>query len=149
MSIEYWLTLGGDIPLEDVAKLAAPDATESTTPSGERMLSADLNEECGYVVDIITGSQGYYEAENDGGTLWHWEPETYVEVSFYMRKDALAAKGKPNMLRAVARVLAGSTEDASLTLNGDWLMLTRFGGKLHKHNMDGWYNKEYDTIFPQ
>jgi hypothetical protein len=146
MAIEYQLTLAGDIPLEQVAELAAPGATETSTLSGGRMLSADLNEECGYVVDITSGSHGYYCAEDDGGSLWQWEPEAYVDVSFYMRKDTLTDKGKPNMLAAVARVLAGRNEDAALTLNGDVLMVTRVGGTVQKHNADGWYDEAYESI---
>ncbi|MEV5819075.1 SitI3 family protein [Micromonospora haikouensis] len=62
------------------------------------MFSADLNDEYGYVVDITGGRHGYYCAEDDEGSLWQWEPETYVDISFYMRKDTLTDKGKPHML---------------------------------------------------
>lgn len=34
----------------------------------------------GYVVDITSGSHGYYCAEDDRGALWQWEPEVYVNV---------------------------------------------------------------------
>ncbi|WP_026189741.1 SitI3 family protein [Salinispora mooreana] len=146
MAVEYRLTLAGDIPLEQVAELAAPEAVETSTASGGRMLSADLNDERGYVVDITGGRHGYYSAEDDGGALWEWEPKTYVDVSFYMRKDTLADKGKTHMLAAVARTLAGRAEDAALTLNGDVLMLTRVAGTLRKHNTDGWYDEDYDRI---
>lgn len=146
MAVEYRLTLAGDVPLEQVAELAAPEAVEMSTASGGRMLSADLNDEHGYVVDITGSRHGYYSAEDDGGALWEWEPKTYVDVSFYMRKDTLANKGKTHMLAAVARTLAGRAEDAALTLNGDVLMLTRVAGTLRKHNTDGWYDEDYDRI---
>ncbi|WP_433315658.1 SitI3 family protein [Micromonospora sp. CA-269861] len=146
MAVEYRLTLAGDIPLEQVAELAAPGAVETSTASGGRMLSADLNDDCGYVVDITGGQHGYYSAEDDGGALWEWEPETYVDVSFYMRKDTLVDKGRPYMLATVARILAGRAEDAALTLNGDVLMLTRVAGCIQKHNTDGWYDEDYDSI---
>lgn len=146
MAIEYRLTLAGDIPLEQVAELVAPGATETSTLRGDKMLSADLNEESGYVVDITSGRHGYYCAEDDAGSLWQWEPEAYVDVNFYMRKDTLTEKGKPQMLTAVARILASRNEDAALTLNGDLLMLTRMAGAIRKHNADGWYDEDYDSI---
>ncbi|RAO14985.1 SitI3 family protein [Micromonospora zamorensis] len=146
MAVEYRLTLAGDIPLEQVAELAAPGAVETSTASGGRMLSADLNDDCGYVVDITGGRHGYCSAEDDDGALWEWEPETYVDVSFYMRKDTLVDKGKPHMLATVARILTGRAEDAALTLNGDVLMLTRIAGTIQKHNTDGWYDEDYDRI---
>ncbi|WP_433532335.1 SitI3 family protein [Micromonospora sp. CA-263727] len=146
MAIEYRLTLAGDLPLEQVAQLAVPGATETSTASGGRMLTADLNDEHGYVIDITGGRHGYYCAEDDGGALWEWEPEAYVDVNFYMRKDTIADKGKPHMLATVATILAGTTQDAGLTLNGDVLMLTRVAGTIQLHNRDGWYDDDYDTI---
>ncbi|GAB3816675.1 SitI3 family protein [Micromonospora zhanjiangensis] len=146
MAVEYRLTLAGDIPLEQVAQLAAPAAVETTTASGGRMLSADLNDERGYVIDITAGRHGYYCAEDDAGSLWQWEPETYVDVTFYMRKDTLIDTGKPHMLATVASILTARTEDAALTLNGDTLMLTRVDGITQKHNADGWYEEDYDSI---
>ena len=49
MGIGYRLTLAGDIPLERLAEIGCPDATETPTPAGNRLLSADLNEERGYL----------------------------------------------------------------------------------------------------
>lgn len=146
MAVEYRLTLAGDIPLEQLAELAAPGAVETSTASGGRMLSGDLNDEHGYVVDITGGRRGYCSAEDDGGALWEWEPEPYVDVSFYMRKDTLVDRGKPQMLATVARILAGTAEDAALTLNGDVLMLTRVAGSLRKHHAGGWNDEDYDRI---
>ncbi|MEU1813096.1 SitI3 family protein [Micromonospora aurantiaca (nom. illeg.)] len=146
MAVEYRLTLAGSIPLEQVAELAASAAVETYTASGGRRLSADLNDEHGYVMDITGGRHGYYSAEDDGGSLWRWEPETYVDVTFYMRKDTPVDKGKPRMLATVARILAGRAEDVALTLNGDVLMLTRVAGTVQKHNTDGWYDEDYDKI---
>ncbi|MFD1324587.1 SitI3 family protein [Micromonospora sonneratiae] len=148
MAIEYHLTLAGDIPLEQVAALAAPEAIEAPAPPGyPRLLSADLEESRGYTVSITSGSHGYYEAQDDDGSQWEWEPEAYVDATFRMSKNDLSRYGVPNMIAAVARVLAGRTEDAALTLNGDWLLLTRFGGELRKHNVATWYDENYDNIF--
>lgn len=145
MAIEYRLTLVGDVPLEHVARLAAPNASERLTRTGKRMLTANLDHDCGYTVDISAGSDGYYDAEADG-SQWVWEPDAYVDVDFRMCKDAPSDAAILNMLTAVARVLAGRTEDAALVMNGNWLLLTRLGGVLRKHNLAEWYDYAYDGI---
>ncbi len=38
-------------------------------------------------------------------------------------------KGIPNVMKAVARVLAARQEDAALVQNGNWLLLTRVGDR--------------------
>ncbi|WKU02997.1 SitI3 family protein [Micromonospora sp. HUAS LYJ1] len=106
MAIEFRLTLAGDIPLDQVAEIAAPEATEKPVPPGySQLFSADLYEQCGYAVSITGGSHGYYDAEADDGSRWEWEPGTYVNVGFRMRADDMGDKGIPNMLATVARVL--------------------------------------------
>jgi hypothetical protein len=148
MSIGYRLTLAGDVPLEEVAVLAAPEATEKLGYSGERVFSAALNEERGYVVDISAGRDGYYDAEDDGGVPWVWEPDTYVDVDFFMVKDDLVDKGIPNMLAAVTRVLAGTTADAALVFDGNVVVLTRVAGKIHKRDAAAHYDTTYGAILP-
>ncbi|MFV2116561.1 SitI3 family protein [Micromonospora sp. LOL_025] len=148
MSITYRLTLAGDIPLELVAELAAPDAAETPTPAGNRLLSANLNDECGFAVSITSGSHGYYEAEADGA-VWAWEPENHVDIGFHMRKDTLSDLGRPRMLQTVGRVLAGRPEDAALVLNDNWLMLTRVNGTIRRHNEADWYDEAYDSFLPR
>lgn len=145
MSIDYQLVLAGEIPLEQVAELVAPAARQTTTRYGEPMLSAPLYEEYGYLVDITSGSNGYYEAEDDSGSPWIWEPETYVDINFHMNKEALTEKGKPNMLAAVARVLAERPEDAALVLNSNWLLLTRVAGVLRRHGTTWWSHHDMDN----
>ncbi|MFG1775992.1 SitI3 family protein [Micromonospora sp. NPDC049048] len=144
MAIEFQLTLAGEIPLDEVALLAAPNAVETRTASGNRMLTSALNEECGFVVDITGGTHGYYEAEDDDGSLWVWEPDTYVDIGFYMRKDVLGDKGIPSMLATTARVLSERTEDAALLFNHDQLLLTRVAGSLRKHRPTWWSHHEAD-----
>ncbi|MER7420227.1 SitI3 family protein [Micromonospora peucetia] len=148
MSITYRLTLAGEIPLDPVAELAAPGAAETPTPAGNRLLSANLDEECGFVVSITSGSHGYYEAESDEA-VWVWEPVTYVDIGFHMRKDTLTDKGRPHMLRTVGRVLASRPEDAALVLNDNWLMLTRVDGTIRRHNEADWYDEAYDSFLPR
>ena len=139
MSIHYRLTLAGDIPLRHVADLAAPNATETATPAGHPLLSADLYHERGYLVTIRSGRHGYYDAEDDDG-YWEWEPEEYLDITFDMRTDDMTGKGVPHMVATVAQVLAGQPEDAALVLNGNWLLLTRVGGTLRKHRPQWWAN---------
>ncbi|MEO3747467.1 SitI3 family protein [Plantactinospora sp. B5E13] len=141
MSIHYRLTLAGDIPLERVAQLIPAEATEVPAPGGDRVLSADLDDEYGYVLTLTSGVHGYYEAEADG-IMWQWEPETYVDVTFHMNKDLLTDLGRPRMLRNVAEILASTTEDAALILDDNWLLLTRSGGRLQKHNTADWDDGE-------
>ncbi|MFG1780576.1 SitI3 family protein [Micromonospora sp. NPDC049048] len=148
MSITYRLTLAGDVPLELVAGLVAPGAAETPTPAGNRLLSANLNDASGFVVSITSGRHGYYEAEADGA-VWAWEPEAYVDIGFHMRKDTLAEKGRPHMLRAVGRVLTDRSEDAALVLNDNWLMLTRVDGVIRRHNEADWYDEAYDGFLPR
>jgi hypothetical protein len=147
MAIEYRLTLAGDIPLEQVADLAAPEATEEPAlPGHPRLLSADLSEQCGYSVSIHAGSHGYYDAEDDDGSQWEWEPDPYVNITFRMRKNVPSDNGTRNMVAAVARVLAGRTEDAALVLNGNWLLLTRFAGVVRKHRPTWWSHYGVEDI---
>jgi hypothetical protein len=149
MAIEFRLTLAGDIPLDQVAELAAPEATEKpASPGHTRLLSADLYEQCGYALSITAGSHGYYDAEDDDGSRWEWEPDTYVNLGFRMRADDMGDKGVPNMLATVARVLSGRPEDAALVQDGNWLLLTRVGGIVRKHNVALWYDEAFDGILP-
>ncbi|NLU78901.1 hypothetical protein HCA58_11035 [Micromonospora sp. HNM0581] len=139
MAIEYRLTLAGDIPLEQVAALAAPDGVEeSALPGYPRLLGADLTHTSGYSVSVYGGSNGYFDAENDDGSQWEWEPGTYVNIVFHMPKDDPAGRAAPDMVAAVARVLAGRPEDAALVLNGNWLLLTRTAGTLATHQPEWW-----------
>ncbi|MGC4786303.1 SitI3 family protein [Micromonospora sp. DT178] len=149
MAVEFRLTLAGDIPLEQMAELAAPEATEKPTlPGQSRLLSADLYEQRGYAVSITAGSHGYYDAEDDDGSRWEWEPDTYVNVGFRMRADDMGDKGIPNMLATVARVLDDRAEDAALVQDGNWLLLTRVAGTLRKHNPALWHDGAFDNIPP-
>lgn len=139
MGIEYRLTLAGDIPLGDLAPLVAPHGVEeSTQPNYPRLLSADLGEELGYTVTIYAGSNGYFDAEDDDGTQWEWEPDTYTNVVFDLRKNDPPENVIPTMVSAIGHVLASRQEDAALVLNGNWLLLTRVAGELREHRPSWW-----------
>ncbi|GAB3138448.1 hypothetical protein GCM10027290_05830 [Micromonospora sonneratiae] len=69
---------------------------------------------------------------------WEWEPERCVNVDFAMRADDLLDKGIPNMVAAVARILAGRGADAALVQNGNYLLLIHTGGELREHRTTWW-----------
>lgn len=123
-----------------MADLVAADAAEKPRPSGTnpRLFSARLYDTRGYALTVSSGSQGYFDAESDDGARWEWEPETYVDIDFSMRADDVVDKGVPNIMKAVARVLAARWEDAALVQNGNWLLLTRVGGELRRHRPIWW-----------
>ncbi|MEW2386043.1 SitI3 family protein [Micromonospora sp. NPDC047707] len=140
MAVEFRLTLAGDLSLEHVADLVAANSAERPRPSGTnpRLFSVRLYETRGYALSVYSGNQGYFDAEDDNGARWEWEPETYVDIDFSMRADDVVDKGIPNMMKAVARVLAARQEDAALVQNGNWLLLTRVGGTLRRHRPTWW-----------
>lgn len=66
-----------------------------------------------------------------------------------MRADDLVDKGIPNMMQAVARVLAARQEDAALVQNGNWLLLTRVEGTLRRHRPTWWSHYGIDDLITQ
>ncbi|MFG1672916.1 SitI3 family protein [Micromonospora sp. NPDC049282] len=139
MATEYRLTLAGDVPLDVLAGVVAPDgALESAGDGRSRVLSADLSDRCGYTVSIYGGSHGYFEAEDGDGSMWEWEPERYVTIGFRLRKDESSERATREMLASVARVLSERSEDAALILDADWLLLTRLSGTLRRHAPSWW-----------
>ncbi|MGC4849887.1 SitI3 family protein [Micromonospora sp. DT15] len=139
MATEYRLTLAGDIPLDVLAGVVAPQGVEeSAVDGGPRVLSADLSDRCGYTVSIHGGSHGYFEAEDGDGSMWEWEPERYVTIGFRLVKSESSDRATREMLASVARVLDERPEDAALILDADWLLLTRFSGTLCRHAPSWW-----------
>ncbi|MFI7598679.1 SitI3 family protein [Actinoplanes sp. NPDC049681] len=148
MAIEYALTLAGSTPVERVAKRALPGLDERPTGTPP-LLSADLWERYGFQVTVYAGRHGYLDAETDDGSLT-WKPKTYVSVGFRMDKFADFQWSIPHMLTIVRRVMTGGGEDAMLTFNGDYALLTRFAGKLAKHRREDWWASypAADSVIP-
>ncbi|WP_435204555.1 SitI3 family protein [Micromonospora sp. bgisy143] len=139
MATEYRLTLAGDVPLDVLASVVAPEGAEESAVDGRpRVLSADLSDRCGYTVNIHAGSHGYFEAEDGDGSMWEWEPDRYVTIGFRLGKDESSDRATREMLTSVARVLDERSEDAALILDADWLLLTRFSGTLRRHALSWW-----------
>jgi hypothetical protein len=137
MAIEYRLTLAGATPISEIAARAFPDPADRPegTPS---LLAADLDLRFGFQVTVYADENGYVEAESDE-EMWIWEPEEFASMTFRMDKDAEPVSALTAMLAAVRRVLDTGTEDASLDLNGSWLLLTRTGGVTMKHKLADWW----------
>ncbi|KXK62667.1 hypothetical protein AWW66_07010 [Micromonospora rosaria] len=147
MGIDYRLTLAGDIPLEQVAVLVAPEGSCTSTDAGHpRLLTVDCTTERGFGVSVFAGSNGYFDAEDDDGTPWEWEPDRYVNVIFDMANDQ-PDTATADMVAAVARVLADRPEDAALVLDNNWLLLTRTAGMLRTHRPTWWDNYGLADIF--
>lgn len=137
MSIQFRLTLATEAPIDQLARLAVEDPDERPVPTtfSDRVLRVDLYEQRGFNLSISAGEEGYYDAEGDEGSRWEWKPARYVDLTFSMGKDDLSGKGKgiPSMLEIVGRVLQGTTEDAALAQDGNWLYLTRTNGSVRKY----------------
>jgi hypothetical protein len=138
MALEYSFTLAGDIPVNRVAERALPDPAERPTGTAP-LLSADLYDRYGFGVTVLAGRNGYFAAEGDAG-MCEWEPAAYVSVDFRMDKFADPEWQVRNMLTVVQRLLRSGPEDAALTLNGDYQLLTRRNGTLLKHRYATWWS---------
>ncbi|MFY1700215.1 SitI3 family protein [Micromonospora sp. WMMA1923] len=147
MAVEFRLVLAGDPPINEIAALTAAEPAETPQPAFKPgVYTARLYDQRGYAIAVRAGSNGYYEAETDGDARWEWEPDTYVNVTFSMRADDLVDKGIPNMVTAVARVLAGGDEDAALIQDGNYLYLTRTDGVIRKHHPNWWNHYHLDHL---
>ncbi|MER7168348.1 SitI3 family protein [Micromonospora sp. NPDC000207] len=138
MAIVFRLILAGGVPSSRVAEVVAPQAVETRTTSVRPMLRSGPDATLGYGIDIIAGYRGYYDAEDDDGSVWVWEPDVYLQVDYVMRKDVIAERGVPAMLRSVSELLDRQPEDAALVLNANWLLLTRVDGVLRRHRTSWW-----------
>jgi hypothetical protein len=138
MAIEYRLVLAGDTPVEQVAERALPDPDERPTGTAP-LLVADLYDRLGFEVTVLASQNGYFDADSDTGT-WLWKPATFVAVTFRLDSDADSSWAVLNMLPVVRRLLDTGSEDAAFLLNGDVLLLTRFGDDLVKHRARWWNN---------
>ena len=151
MAVEYRLAIAGDIPLDRVVEHAVPGVVGRPLPAeAAGRLSVDLSDRLGFTLIARSGRDGYYEAEDDGGSRWEWEPSTYVNVTFRMAKQDDVDTGVRSMIAAVSRVLTRQTEDATLILNSEVLLLTRFTGSLRKHHRALWWDHYgfVDDILP-
>jgi hypothetical protein len=144
MSIGYNLTLAGRTPIRDVAGRALPDGSaqlvdrKGRPASAPPIWSANLFASHGFMVDVLAGTNGYFDVEGDDG-MWKWEPAAHVRVHFDMDAFTDPAWRVPNMLIIVARVLDTGPEDAAFDFNANELLLRRVDGRLTKHRRATWW----------
>lgn len=140
MSVQYRLTLAGEIPVGHVAECALLDPAERPTPTESgRLLATDLHDRLGFGLSVRASRGDFYGAQDDDDSWWEWQPSEAINLTFDLSSDDTISKGIPNMLATVARVLKGRPEDAALVLNFDLLLLTRVSGVLRKHNRATWW----------
>ncbi|MDP9796612.1 hypothetical protein J2S43_005124 [Catenuloplanes nepalensis] len=145
MGIEYRLTLAGDIPSEALAARAMPERADRPAgiPGGPpALLGAALYESHGFYLTIVPTDRASVAAVDDDDELRMWDIGRNSMVSFDMDKfdsDEDTARAIVAMLSTVRRVLESGTEDAALTLNGDWLLLNRIDGVVRRFNRTRWW----------
>lgn len=138
MAVEYRLIIAGEHPVTEVATRAYPEAGDRFQPYRQG-LELDLRADLGLAVNVWPGQDGYFDAETDDGVHWEWQPASYVDITCRMAKDPeLLDVGTHTMLDIVARVLATGSEDAALTLDGNYLLLSRVKGVTTKHRRSWW-----------
>jgi hypothetical protein len=137
MSVDYNLTLATDATAAQVAGRAMPDQVDWTHGVGST-LSANLYQTLGLDLSVLSDRHGYVDATSDEGSF-EWEPDPLVTVIFDLAGPASPRQAAANMINIVRRLMETGTEDATLVVNGDLLLLARFDGKLVKHNRERWW----------
>jgi hypothetical protein len=139
---EYRLTVSGPTPVGQVAERALGDPRVPLTPL-KHVLTADLRATHGFSLSAYEVRDGYFSAagETEGADELEWEIPIGVSVNYNLVKDPdPQARAEQAVLASVAHVLATGTEDLTLLLNGNYLLLTRVGGIVHKFSRDTWWN---------
>jgi len=136
MSLDYDLIIDGIIDPRIIAERLSLDFN-GRQKLVESKISADLFATRGWSITIAS-CEGYYVDANTGQAPWEWELGPCVLVNFEL--DTLQLElASVSAARAVARILATGPEDCAFVQNGDWLLLTRFSGKLCKYQREGWW----------
>jgi hypothetical protein len=146
MAIEFSLILSGPTAPEGIISRLHP--AESGRPEFIRLDGiwvADERERLGFILRLRQGEQGYFEAEA-GDEVWTWEPDVYVNLGFVLEKEAPRPTAYRQMLEMVERVLATGNEDAALIQNGNYLLLRRRAGKLHRVPAGFWNSLDRSQI---
>jgi hypothetical protein len=150
MAIDYYLAIATDASPVAIAAIALPDLSVHEAADFPGLFTTDTRASHGFGIALRTARNEWVSCVNDDGGEWEWAPDVYASVSFRMAKDDISGKGMPNMLRAIARVMAAMSEDLAFT-SDNFLYLTRFGGTLVKyHRKDFWDWYEFaNTIVPE
>lgn len=137
MSLSYRLTLAGPVTVDELTERAFPDLTERPAGAGPAF-AADVHEKYGFIASLRSGRNGYVDIETDDGD-WEWEPDPFAAISFDVDDETNRDQLAVNLVTVVRRVLRSGSEDAAFVINGDYLLLGRFGGHVKKHSHERWW----------
>jgi hypothetical protein len=138
MSLSYRLTLAGSVTADQLAERAFPDLENRPSGTGP-ILFADLYATHGFGVAVRTGRNGHVDAGTDDGD-WEWEPDPFAAVSFDIDDLTDRQRLAVNLVTVVRRILETGPEDAAFVINGDYLLVSRFDGRIVKHSHDRWWS---------
>jgi hypothetical protein len=138
MSLDYTLTLATSATAAQIAARTLPEQPEWIPGTGSA-LSADLYQTLGIDISLWADRHGYVDARSDEG-LFEWEPDPLVTVVFNLDGPIHPEQAAANMINIVRGLLGSGSEDATLVVNGDLLLLARFGGETAKHNRERWWS---------
>ncbi|GAA1604895.1 SitI3 family protein [Actinoplanes couchii] len=138
MSLDYRLTLATGLTAAQIAERALLPV-EAVSWGDGRALGANLSGTLGVDVTLRSARHGYVDADTDGEPL-EWEPGPFVAITFGLGGSVRSGQAAANMIAVVRRVLETGPEDAALVVNGDYLLVARFGGHLVKHNHARWWS---------
>lgn len=98
----------------------------------------DLRDTAGFILDQLTGHDGYFETATDSG-MHSWSPSQYVDVGFRFDKSFPYEGACRNMLGVVTKILENVTNDALLTMNDDHLVFLRVQGACEAQHASGFW----------
>lgn len=137
MAGEYRLTLDAFRPAGEMLALASPElAGRATGDASEGPLGVDLGDTLGVQVLAARGRHGYLDVEWDDGSESR-ALERFTTLYVDLDPDA-DVDGTKTLLHWTHRVLAATTEDAFLILDGDYLLLSRRDGEVRSHRASWW-----------
>jgi hypothetical protein len=150
VAIDYYLAIATDASPVAIAAIALPDLAVHEAADLPGVFTTDTRASHGFGVVLRTARNQWVSGVSDDGGEWEWAPDVYASVSFRMAKNDDSGKGMPNMLAAIARVMAALKDDLAFT-SDNFVYLTRFAGQVVKyHRKDFWDWYEFaNTIVPR
>jgi hypothetical protein len=137
MSLDYRLIIDGATDCQAIAERIFPGEVERLDDNNERNLVGDFYATHGWSVNVVAHEQCYVDADAEG-KQWQWELEASVAIYFDLDSSQIRLASE-SAAQAMARILATGPEDCAFVQNADWLLMTRFGGKICKYYQDLWW----------